>query len=133
MNKAILMGRLVRDPEIRYSQSATPICVAKYTLAVPRKFKKDGEPDCDFINCVAFGKNGEFAEKYLSKGQQIMVVGSIKTGSYENKEGVKVYTTDIVVEEHYFTGKKDDSIKPTQHPQNFLSEEEIDPESDLPF
>jgi len=106
MNKVILMGRLTRDPEVRYSTGANPSAVAKYSLAVQRKFKREGEPDCDFINCVAFGKTGEFAEKYLHKGTKIAVTGRIQTGSYTNNEGVKIYTTDVVVEEHEFCENK---------------------------
>lgn len=109
MNKTMLMGRLVRDPDIRYSQGGNPTAVAKYSLAVPRKYKRDGEPDCDFINCIAFGKNGEFAEKYLHKGMKILVEGRIQTGSYTNKEGVKVYTTDVIVEIHEFAESKNAS------------------------
>lgn len=106
MNKVILMGRLTRDPDIRYSQGEQSTAVAKYSLAVPRKFKKQGEQDCDFINCVAFGKLGEFAEKYLTKGIRIAVTGRIQTGSYTNKDGVKVYTTDVIVEEQEFAESK---------------------------
>ena len=106
MNKVILMGRLTREPDVRYSQGANPTAVAKYSLAVPRKYKQDGQPDCDFINCIAFGKLGEFAEKYLRKGTKIAVVGRIQTGSYTNKEGQKVYTTDVVVEEQEFAESK---------------------------
>ena len=89
MNKVILMGRLVRDPEVRYSQGDSPVAVARYSLAVNRRFKKQGEADADFINCVAFGKTGEFAEKFLRKGQMISVVGRIQTGSYTDKDGKK--------------------------------------------
>lgn len=106
MNKVILMGRLVRDPEVRYSQGQNATAVARYTLAVDRKFKRDGEPNADFINCIAFGKNGEFAEKYLHKGIKIAVEGRVQTGSYTNKDGQKVYTTDIVVESHEFCESK---------------------------
>ena len=106
MNKVVLLGRLVRDPEARYSQGENAMCVAKYALAVDRKFKRDGEPTADFINCVAFGKIGEFAEKYFKKGTKIAVVGRIQTGSYTNKDGVKVYTTDVVVEEQEFAESK---------------------------
>lgn len=107
MNLVNLMGRIVRDPEVRYTQGEKSMAIARYTLAVSRKFKRDGEPDCDFINCVAFGKNGEFAEKYLHKGTKILVTGRIQTGSYMDKEtGKKVYTTDIVVEEHEFAESK---------------------------
>ena len=106
MNKWIGIGRLVADPEIRYSQGGNATCIARYTLAVNRKFKKEGEQDADFISCVAFGKNGEFAEKYLCKGMKIAVEGRIQTGSYTNKDGQKVYTTDIVVEGHDFCESK---------------------------
>ena len=106
MNKVILMGRLTRDPEVRYTQGDNAMAIARYSLAVDRRFKRDGEPDADFINCVAFGKAGEFAEKYLKKGTKIAVVGRIQTGSYTNKDGQKVYTTDIVVEEQEFAESK---------------------------
>ena len=106
MNKVILMGRLTRDPDVRYGQGEKSTCVARYTLAVDRKFKKDGDASADFINCIAFGKNGEFAEKYLRQGTKIVAVGRIQTGSYTNKEGIKVYTTDVVVEEHEFAESK---------------------------
>lgn len=105
MNKVILMGRLTRDPEVRYSQAAEPMAIARYSLAVNRRFKRDGEPDADFINIVAFGRNGEFAEKYFQKGQQVTVVGHLQTGSYE-KDGVKRYTTDVIVEEQHFAESK---------------------------
>lgn len=106
MNKVILMGRLTRDPDVRYSQGESATAVARYTLAVDRRFKRDGEASADFINCIAFGKNGEFAEKYLRKGTKIVVVGRIQTGSFTNKDGQKVYTTDVVVEEHEFAESK---------------------------
>ena len=110
MNKVILMGRLTRDPEVRYSQGANgSMAIARYSLAVPGRFKREGEPDCDFINCVAFGKNGEFAEKHLHKGTKIAIIGRIQTGSYTNKDGQKVYTTDVVVEEHEFAESKNTS------------------------
>lgn len=105
MNKVILMGRLTKDPDIRYG-GANNSCVARYSLAVVRKFKQDGQPDADFINCVAFGKNGEFAEKYLHKGTKIVACGRIQTGSYTNRDGQKVYTTDVVVEEQEFAENK---------------------------
>ena len=106
MNKVILMGRLTRDPEVRYTQGDNAMAIARYSLAVDRRFKRDGEPDADFINCVAFGKSGEFAEKYLKKGTKVAVVGRIQTGSYTNKDGQKVYTTDVVVEEQEFAESK---------------------------
>jgi len=103
MNKVILIGRLTRDPEVRYTQGAEPMAIARYSLAVNRRFKRDGQPDADFINCVAFGRNGEFAEKFLKKGMQMAVTGTIQTGSYTDKDGNKRYTTDVVVDEHEFT------------------------------
>lgn len=107
MNKVILMGRLTRDPEVRYSQGDNSMAIARYSLAVDRRYKRDGdEQTADFINCVAFGKSGEFAEKYLHKGTKIVVVGRIQTGSFTNKDGQKVYTTDVVVEEHEFAESK---------------------------
>lgn len=106
MNKVILIGRLTRDPEIRYSQGADQMCIAKYTLAVDRSGKKDGEPNADFINCVAFKSNGEFAEKYLKKGIKIAISGHIQTGSYTNSQGVKVYTTDVIIDSQEFVEKK---------------------------
>lgn len=109
MNKFIGTGRLTRDPEIRYAQNENSTCIARYGLAVNRRFVRDGEQDCDFLNCVAFGKNGEFVEKYLKKGMKIAIVGRIQTGNYTNKDGVKVYTADIVVEEHEFCESKGNS------------------------
>lgn len=107
MNKVILMGRLTRDPEVRYAQGNDNMAIARYSLAVDRRFKKDGdEQTADFINCIAFGKAGEFAEKYFRKGTKIAVVGRIQTGSYTNKDGQKVYTTDVVVEEQEFAESK---------------------------
>ena len=110
MNKVILMGRLTRDPEVRYTQGDNAMAIARYSLAVDRRFKKDGdEQTADFINCIAFGKAGEFAEKYFRKGTKIAVVGRIQTGSYTNKDGQKVYTTDVVVEEQEFAESKNSS------------------------
>lgn len=107
MNKVILMGRLTRDPEVRYSQGDNATAVARYTLAVDRRFNRNNDDQtADFINCVAFGKSGEFAEKYLHKGTKIAITGRIQTGSYTNKDGVKVYTTDVVVEDHEFAESK---------------------------
>lgn len=106
MNKVILLGRVVRDPEVRYSQGENASVVAKYSLAVERRFKQEGQPNADFINCVAFGKAAEFAEKYLRQGTKIAITGRIQTGSYTNRDGVKVYTTDIVVEEQEFAESK---------------------------
>ena len=106
MNKVVLMGRLTRDPEVRYTEGDNPTTIARYTLAVDRKFKRDGEPTEDFIRCIVFGKAAEFTEKYLQRGIKVVISGRIQTGSYTNKEGVKVYTTDIVVEEQDFAESK---------------------------
>lgn len=106
MNKVILMGRLTRDPEVRYSSGENALAIARYTLAVDRRFHKDNEASADFIGCVAFGKGGEFAEKYLKQGIKIVVTGRIQTGSYTNREGQKVYTTEIVVEDQEFAESK---------------------------
>ena len=106
MNKVVLIGRCTKDPEVRYSQGENATAVARYTLAVDRAFKRDGEQNADFINCIAFGKRGEFAEKYLRKGTKIAVVGRIQTGSYTNKDGQRVYTTDVIVDEHEFVESK---------------------------
>ena len=106
MNKVILMGRLTRDPEVRYSQGDNAMAIARYTLAVDRRFNRNNndENSADFIGCVAFGKSAEFAERYLHKGTKIVATGRIQTGSYVNKDGVKVYTTDVVVEDHQTRG-----------------------------
>ena len=106
MNKVILMGRLTRDPEVRYSQGENQTAIARYSLAVNRRFNREGDPEADFINCVAFGKQAEFAEKYLKKGTKMTITGRIQTGSYTNKDGVKVYTTDVIVEEQEFAESK---------------------------
>ena len=107
MNKTILMGRLTKNPEVKYLQDENSTAMARYTLAVDRRYRKDGKAETDFISCVTFGKNAEFAEKYLKKGLKILVSGRIQTGSYVNQEGNKVYATNVIVEEHYFAeGKK---------------------------
>lgn len=106
MNKVILMGRLTRDPEVRYSQGENATAVARFTLAVDRRIKRDNEASVDYINCVSFGRSAEFAEKYFHKGTKIAIAGSIQTGSYTNKDGQKVYTTDIVIEEQDFAESK---------------------------
>lgn len=109
MNKVILMGRLTRDPNVKYTQQNSlqeSMCVTRYTLAVDRRGTRDGQQSADFISCVAFGKNGEFAEKYLKQGTKIAVTGRIQTGSYTNRDGQKVYTTDVVIEEQEFAESK---------------------------
>lgn len=139
MNKVILMGRLTRDPEVRYTQGDNAMAIARYSLAVDRRFKRDGEPDADFINCVAFGKSGEFAEKYLKKGTKIAVVGRIQTGSYTNKDGQKVYTTDVVVEEQEFAESKNSGSSdnnqsaPANKNTDFMNIPDGIDDSELPF
>ena len=105
MNKVILMGRLTREPELRYSQSNNPLAIARYTLAVARKVKTN-DTEADFINCIAFGKSAEFVEKYFRQGQRVLIEGRLQTGSYTNKEGQKVYTTDIIVDSQEFADSK---------------------------
>lgn len=112
MNRVILMGRLTRDPDVKYSQGEKSIAVARYTLAVDRRGKKDSdsnEQQADFISCVAFDRSGEFAEKYFRQGMRVLISGRIQTGSYTNKEGKKVYTTDVVVESQEFADSKNAS------------------------
>lgn len=106
MNKVILMGRLTRDPDVRYSQGEQAMAIARFTLAVDRRFKRENEQQADFISCVAFARQGEFIEKYTHQGTKLVVEGRIQTGSYTNKDGVKVYTTDAVVESCEFAESK---------------------------
>ena len=106
MNKVILMGRLTRDPEVRYSQGATQTAVARFSIAVDRRFKREGEPDADFFNCTAFGKQGEFVERYLRKGVKVVVTGRIQNDNYTNKDGQMVYSVRVVVEEIEFAESK---------------------------
>ena len=139
MNKVILIGRLTKDPEVRYSQGNTSTAIARYTLAVDRRFKKDNEPSADFINCVVFGKAAEFTEKYLTKGSKIAVTGRIQTGSYTNKDGQTVYTTDIVVEEQEFAESKGSgsseghTAKPAASNNTSFMDIPDSMESELPF
>ena len=109
MNKVVLMGRLTKDPNVRYSQGENQTCVVRFTLAVDRRRAKNQEQATDFISCVVFGKTAEFAEKYAKKGTKFVVAGRIQTGSYQNKEGQTVYTTDVVVEEMEFAESKNNS------------------------
>lgn len=107
MNKVILMGRLTRDPEVRYSQGQEPMAIARYTLAVDRRIRRQGdEQTADFIPCVAFGRSGEFAEKYFRQGLKVVISGRIQTGSYTNRDGQKVYTTEVIIEEQDFAETK---------------------------
>lgn len=130
------MGRLTRDPEVRYSQSAEPLAIARYSLAVNKRFKRQGEPDADFIPCVAFGKSGEFAEKYLNKGKQICVVGRLQVRNWEDNNGNKRIITEVVVEEQYFAESKgqnnnNKSSKPEDN--GFYPIDESVEDDDLPF
>ncbi len=124
MNKVILMGRLTKDPEIRYGQGENATAVARYTLAVERKIKNDDQ-NADFIQCVAFGKLAEFAEKWLKKGIKICITGRIQTGSYTDKDGRKVYTTDVIVEENEFAESKNAAVGKGSN--NFLGGERPTP------
>lgn len=139
MNKVILLGRLTKDPEIRYSQGAEPLAIARYTLAVNRRFKRQGEAEADFIPCVAFGKQGEFAEKYFKKGQQVSVVGRLQVRNWEDNEGKKRTTTEVVVEEHYFAESKNDkadkpqSKKQDSDAEGFYPIDDSVEDEDLPF
>ena len=122
MNKVILMGRLTRDPEVRYSQGDSATAVARFTLAVDRRFRRD-DASTDFIGCVAFGRNAEFIEKYFRQGTKALITGRIQTGSYTNRDGQKVYTTDVVVEDQEFaesknaSGANDAGFAPMSRPQ----------------
>lgn len=139
MNKVILMGRLTRSPEVRYSQGAEPLAVARYTLAVNRRFKRKDEPEADFIPCVAFGKSGEFAEKYFKKGQMVSIVGRLQVRSWEDNEGKKRWTTEVIVEEQYFAESKKNSnaAAPKEGGQapadGFYPIDESVEDDDLPF
>lgn len=140
MNKVILSGRLTKDPEVRYSQGDKSTAVARYTLAVQRTFKNsNGEQDADFISCVAFGKQGEFAGKYLKQGTKIIISGRIQTGSYTNKDGAKVYTTDVVIETQEFCEKKgsttggNDAAKPATRNDSFMNIPDNVNDEELPF
>ena len=131
------MGRLTKEPEVRYSKGPEPLAVAKYTLAVNRRFKHQGEPEADFINCVAFGKLGEFAERYFTKGQMISITGRLQVRSWEDKNRQKHWTTEVIVEEQYFAeSKKDNTEKiPAGQPDvdGFYPIDESIEDDDLPF
>jgi len=131
MNRVDLVGRLCRDPEVRYSQGQNPTCIARFSVAVDRKFKREGEPTADYPNIIAFGKTAEFIEKYFKKGMKIGISGRIQTGSHTNKDGQKVYTTDVVAEEVEFVEKKDADNTENQSGGFENIPEGI--ESDLPF
>lgn len=139
MNKVILMGRLTREPEVRYSNGAEPLAVAHYTLAVNRRFKRKDEQEADFIPCVAFGKRGEFAEKYFRKGQMVSIVGRLQVRSWEDNEGKKRWTIEVIVEEQYFAESKKNSnaAAPKEGGQapadGFYPIDESIEDDDLPF
>lgn len=137
MNRVILCGRLVRDPEVRYSQGENSICVARFTLACDRRYKKENEQTADFISCIAFGKNGEFVEKYLAKGTKIMLEGRWQTGSYTNKDGQKVYTNDCVVDGMEFAESKkaaaDGQTTPPPAPDDDFMNIADDIDDEMPF
>lgn len=116
LNKVMLLGRLTRDPEIRYTAN-TNVLVCSFSLAVGRNFKKEGQPDADFINIVAWGKTGEFCSKYFTKGQQVAVCGRLQTRNYDDKDGKKVYVTEVVAEEVHFADSKKDGAS-TAVPQD---------------
>ena len=135
------MGRLVRDPELKYTQGAEPMAVCRYTLAVDRPYKKDKEQEADFINVVAFGKRGEWASKYFAKGQQVVIVGELRINSYDDKDGKRQWSANVVVSEQHFAGSKpQDSVQGSSYappgayppaPQSFAPVEDDD--ADLPF
>lgn len=129
MNKAILIGRLTRDPEVFYTQSSDPIAIAKYTLAIDRPYKQNGEKKADFIRCVALGRKGEFAEKWLKKGMKIAVEGSIQTGSYTDKDGIKRYSTEVNVDSQEFVESRR-SFEENQSNQSNPSPKDIETDAD---
>lgn len=133
MNKVILMGRLVKEPDVKYSKNQEPVAIARYTLAVNRKFSK--EQETDFINCIAFGKLGEFAEKYFKKGQLISIVGRLQVRSWNDQEGQKRWSTDVIIEEQYFAENKKSSENYSKNdniPEGFYPIDEVN-EDNLPF
>ena len=151
MNKVVLLGRLSKDPEIRYSQSQEPTCVARYTLAVTRRFKREGEPDADFINCVSFAKQGEFVERYLKKGMQIALSGRISVRSYDDNTGQRRWFTEVITEDVEFAESKaayesrmaqsggygaassSPNLPPMQEPEGFAAITQSIDDDDLPF
>lgn len=135
MNKVLLMGRLTKEPEVRYSKGSEPVAVAKYTLAVNRRFKHQGEPEANFINCIAFGKLGEFAEKYFKKGQLISIVGRLQVRSWNDQKGQKRWSADVIIDEQYFAENKKSSENYSKNdniPEGFYPIDEVN-EDNLPF
>lgn len=139
MNKIILLGRLTKDPEVRYTNNNEPMAIARYTLAVNRRFKRQGEAEADFIPCVAFGKQGEFAEKYLTKGQMIAITGRLQVRNWDDSNGNKRTTIEVVVEEQYFAESKKDNNENSQKRENngigegFYPIDDDVKDDDLPF
>ncbi|QUI25893.1 single-stranded DNA-binding protein (plasmid) [Vallitalea pronyensis] len=139
MNKVILMGRLTKDPEVRYSQGENPLAIARYTLAVNRRFKKEGQPDADFVNIVSFGKAGEFADKFYKKGQQVSIVGRLQVRTYDDPDGNRKWITEVIAEEQYFAESKASFEKRTQGQSTGESKDGFVPvddsglNDDLPF
>lgn len=132
MNKVILVGRLTKDPEIYYSKGENATAITRYNIAVDRKIRRESEPATDFIPCVLFRRSAEFAQKYFRKGMRIAISGRIQTGSYINKDGVKIHTTEIVIEEQEFAQSKAENHINSTSPENFSgSTDNID--EDLPF
>lgn len=137
MNRVILLGRLAKEPEVRYTQGAEPLAVCRFTVAINRGYAKDGEPNVDFINCVCFGKRGENINKYFSKGNRIAVQGRLQVSAYTDKQGNNRYLTDVVVEEFEFVESKNEetnnSYTPTQQAGGGFSLDSLDDDEDLPF
>ena len=138
MNKFIGVGRLTKDPDVRYTQGSQPLAVARYTLAIDRKIKRENEQNADFIPCVAFGKAAEFAQKYLHQGIKIAIVGRIQTGSYKDRDGRTVYTTDVIVEDQEFCEKKEQAdaqaaVPPKEVAEGFMEIPDNVDDIGLPF
>ena len=130
MNKVEMMGRMVRDPEVRYSQGANATAVARFTIAVNRRYKREGEPDADFFSCVAFGKTAEFIEKYFKQGKMIAIVGRVENDNYTNKDGQKVYGTRISIDESFFCGDSNGSSEANNSGANGSVKETKEPKTD---
>lgn len=133
MNRAIIVGRMTRDPEVRYTQGDNLMAIARFTVAVDRRIKKDGEQTADFISCVAFGKTAEFIERFFNKGRRIGLVGHIQTGSYDNKDGQKVYTTDVIVDECEFVDSAPQNNATEQKQEDFSNLSNSSDLEELPF
>lgn len=134
MNKVVLMGRLTKDPEVRYTQGNQSMAIARYTLAVDRQKRRDEEQKADFINCVAFDKAAEFAERYFKKGTKLVIIGRIQTGSFTNRDGQKVYTTDVIIESQEFAeSKREEAPVQQTTPQPFFAIPDNVDDSELPF